>query len=222
MKLSKWDKYFLSHYRPDKNDWSMQDVYKYKQWYTSWVRYFEKKCPVLQEKASIFEIGSAMGSMAQLLHERGHNVIGSDISDLMVQSANQLCKPIRFVFCDIQKGIPLKKLFDIVLALEVLEHVPKLEASIKHIYASLRRGGYFVGTSPYPYKKNFLDPTHINVKYPDEWRILFEKNGFSDVKIYPMSFFPFLWRIHRSLNIVLPFKTALPLFISTTLIIAKK
>lgn len=221
MKMNNWDNYFLSHYRPIGNGWSIRDLDKYMRWYFSWMNYIEKKCPILQKKARIFEIGSAVGAVAALLHDRGHDVIGSDISDLMVKTANKLCAPVRFVHCDIQKGISFKKKFDAIMGFEVLEHVPNLRRALSNIRGSLRKGGYFIGTTPYPYHKNYLDRTHVNVKYPYLWKQLFLKNGFSNVRLLPMSFLPFLWRISKYMNPVLPFYISWPFFVSTTLIIAK-
>jgi len=47
-------------------------------------------------------------------------------------------------------------------------------------------------------------------------------NGFRSVKLYPMSFFPFLWRVHSGLNIRLPLFLPFSHFISTCLIVAEK
>lgn len=217
-----WNKYFMSHYHPVADTWSHEDVKKYRQWYFSWLRYIESRCIVLQQRARIFELGSGVGAMATLLHDKGHEVVGSDISSLMVKTAKELNTPVPFVLCDVEKKLPVSKKLDVIMAFEVLEHLPRLDRAMKNIFQALRKGGYFVGTSPYPYKKNFLDPTHVNVKYPQEWSKIFRKQGFSDVKVYPMSFIPYLWRINKQFNIVLPFHIGLPYFVSTTLIIAKK
>ena len=222
MKNNKWNQYFASHYRPLGNEWGQKDVERYAQWYFSWINYIEKKCSVLRKKAQIFEIGSAVGAEAKLLHDRGHDVTGSDISDLMVKTANKLCASVRFVYCDIQKGIPVRKKFDAVMGFEVLEHVPNLKKALTNIERSLHKGGYFIGTSPYPYAKNYLDRTHVNVKYPGQWRKLFLDNGFSSVRMLPMSFLPLVWRLSKYTNPVLPFYISWPFFVSTTLIIAKK
>lgn len=212
----------MSHYRPAGSHWSIRDVAKYSQWYFSWINYLEKLCPRLRKKANIFEIGSAVGSVAKLLHERGHVVTGSDISPLMVAAASKLCAPIPFITCDIEKPIPFKKKFDVIIAFEVLEHLHFVDKGLKNIRNSLVATGSFIGTTPYPFNKNFLDPTHVNVKYPGEWKRLLYQAGFSRVSLYPLSFLPFAWRISKYINPVLPFYVPLPFFVSTTLVIAKK
>ncbi len=221
MKTNSWDKYFQSHYQPLGREWSSTDVMRYMKWYFSWIGYIEKRCPAMRRKARIFEIGSAVGAVAKLLHDRGHDVIGSDISPLMVKKAAELCHPVPFVFCDIQKAIPVKETFDIVLGFEVLEHVPDVEKAIRNIKKALKKGGYFIGTSPYPYPKNFLDKTHVNVKYPNEWQEFFKHNGFRTVKTTPMSFLPYAWRLGKYINPVIPISIGWPYFVSTTLIVAQ-
>lgn len=217
--MDKWDNYFHSHYKPVKGDWSGEDLKMYMQWYSSWINYILPLLP--RKKGNLLELGSAVGSTAVLLSKSGFRVTGSDISQEMVHKAEQLCKPIRFVYCDIQKGISHRG-WDAIAGFEVLEHVPNLKKAVGNIYKSLKKGGIFFGSSPYPYQKNFLDPTHCNVHSPDEWKKIFKKTGFVSVKTYPMSFFPFFWRIHRLFNPVLPFYVPLPWFISTTLIVAEK
>lgn len=212
----------MSHYHPVGEKWSKKDVVKYKRWYFSWINYIEQKCPGLKQRAKIFEIGSAVGSMAQLLYERGHDVTGSDISDLMVKTANVLCHPIPFVHCDVQRSIPGTKRYDAVMGFEVLEHVQDLPVALTNIRKSLKHGGYFIGTSPYPYKKNYLDRTHVNVMYPKDWKRMFMSAGFRTVRITPMAFFPFFWRFNKYANPVLPFYIPWPFFVSTELIIAQK
>lgn len=222
MKNNTWDRYFSSHYQPIGRSWGARDVAKYEKWYFSWINYIEKQCPILRKKSRIFEVGSAVGAVVKLLHDRGHDVTGSDISDLMVKTAGKLSAPVRFVYCDIQKGIPGKKKYDVIMGFEVLEHVANLKSALTNIRTSLTSGGYFIGTSPYPYTKNYLDRTHVNVKYPGEWKQLFLKNGFSSVRLFPMSFLPLVWRLSRYTNPVLPFFVSWPFIVSTTLIIAKK
>ena len=116
-----------------------------------------------------------------------------------------------------------KKKFDYIFAIEVLEHLDNPKEGIAKIHNLLNNQGMFIGTSPYPFKKNIdADRTHNFVLHPENWKRLFLNEGFSNVNLYPMSFFPSLWRISRYVNIKIPFYLPFKHFISTCLIIAKK
>ena len=95
--------------------------------------------------------------------------------------------------------------------------------SLKSKQPLLSPGGYFCGTTPYPYYKNIVgDKTHVSVLHPENWKRLFMQQKFRSLELYPMSFFPYIWRINKRFNIRLPFYFPLHGFISTCLIIAKK
>jgi len=116
-----------------------------------------------------------------------------------------------------------KKKYKTIFAFEVLEHLYNPQDGIKQIKDLLDEDGIFIGTSPFPFKKNVLaDKTHRFCLHPENWKKFFLENGFKKVEIYPMSFIPFVWRINKHLNIRLPFYISIKHFISTTLIIAKK
>jgi len=222
---SKWDQYFHSHYNPQEKDWGMQDLIYYRNWYFSWVTYI-CNIPLVNKKLIGkpigFEIGSAIGGTTSLLAEKGIQMTGSDISREIVKQAGKINKSIPFVFCDIQKGIPGKKKYDFIFAFEVLEHLADPITSLKNIRRGLKKGGVLVASTPYPFKKAYTDPTHCSVMYPSEWKTIFRKAGFSRTATRPMSFFPFLWKLSKFLNPVLPFYIPFDNIVSTTLVIAEK
>ena len=225
MKKNSWDSYFKEHLKPLETEWGKKDLQLYRKWYDSWIQHINKKIKLLGyrgKQPECFEIGSSIGAVTSLLHEKGLSIVGSDISEEIVLAAKKTNPQVEFIYCDIQKGIKTNKKYDIIFAFEVLEHLPKLKNGIRNIYSSLKKGGYFIGSSPYPFKKNFSDPTHCNVKYPYEWKELFYELGFSSIHMYAMSFMPFIWKIHKKLNIIFPFYVPFPYVVSTTLIIAKK
>lgn len=115
------------------------------------------------------------------------------------------------------------RVFDVVFAFEVLEHFDNPIENIRKISRFLKDDGVFIGTSPYPYAKNiFADKTHNFVLHPENWKQLFLKNGFKKVDIYPMSFFPVVWRFNKHLHVRIPFYVPFPYFISTSLIIGRR
>lgn len=223
MNKSKWDQYFYSHYKPIGAEWARADIEKYQKWYYAWIKYIDliihfEKFP----GAAAFEIGSGIGATTALLKEHGLNITGSDISKSMVKAANRAHTDVRFVYYDVQMPLRRSGIYYFIFGFEVLEHIPHPAVALKNIWNALRPGGYFIGSTPYPFPKGFSDPTHSSVNYPQEWRRLFLQNRFQRVMIRPMSFVPMLWRISKYLNPIIPFYIPFNNFVSTTLIIAQK
>jgi SAM-dependent methyltransferase len=217
-----WDQYFYSRYKPIRNEWGIEDLEYYERWYGSWLNYTESVLGKKFTKLQVLELGCGIGAVSSLLQKKGCDVVGSDISPVMVRIASNINPRVSFSEYDITKPYPKKQYFDCVCAFEVLEHISDLDKAIKHIYSLLKPGGFFIGSTPYPYAKNMIDSTHVNVHVPQFWKNIFVKHGFTKVKTYPLSLFPLLWRIPPYVNPVIPFYIPLPGFISTSIVVAVK
>lgn len=216
-----WDEYFRNEVKPLGKNWGRADLMQYRKWYFMWLEFINTKVPIFRHVHAL-EIGSGIGSVVSLLNQRGVLITGSDVSNKMLNIARRLIPKSDFVYCNIEKNIPKKDFYHLIFAFEVLEHLKNYKQGIQNIYKGLKKDGVFIGTSPYPYKKNLLDPTHYSVRLPHEWKNEFMRQGFKDVSVSPMSFLPYIWRISKYLNIPIPFYISNSKCISTTLIIAKK
>jgi 2-polyprenyl-3-methyl-5-hydroxy-6-metoxy-1,4-benzoquinol methylase len=216
-----WDYYFGTCMYPSKNGWHRANLTLYRKWYVSWLSYINLFVPIFTPGLTAFEFGSGIGAVASLLHDHGVDITGSDISQKAVYIANKLVPQVKFIMRDVEKGIPNGRTYDRVFAFEVLEHVHNIEKAMVTIKKQLKNGGYFIGTTPYPYKKNLLDPTHVSIHKPIFWKELFEKHGFREVIVRPMSCLPYIWKFHPLLHPIIPFYIPFPYFVSTTLIVAR-
>ena len=216
-----WDDYFRTEIQPLSQNWGVNDLIQYKQWYFMWLEFINYKLPIFR-RVNALEVGSGIGAVVSLLRERGVSITGSDISKKMIKIAKSMIPQGDFVYCNIEKKVPNKSFYDLIFAFEVLEHLKNYQLGIKNIYTGLKKGGFFIGTSPYPYKKNFLDPTHYSVHFPEDWKNEFISQGFKNVTVSPMSFLPYIWRISKYFNIPIPIYIRNSKCVSTTLIIAKK
>jgi 2-polyprenyl-3-methyl-5-hydroxy-6-metoxy-1,4-benzoquinol methylase len=209
--------YFKEHY---KSAFSLKDIEDYQKWFRAQYIFIQKREPFIKSQR-ILEIGSGLGSFYSLLPE-GIAYKGIELDSAATQFATTHFKDANFTTESFEK-FTVKSPYDRVIAFEVLEHVENPIQCIEKIHASLKDSGIFMGTSPYPYAKNvFADETHLHVLHPENWKRLFKNAKFKTVETFPMSFFPYLWRIHPALNIRIPFYVPFPQVISTTLIIAKK
>lgn len=200
----------------------MNDLIKYRRWYATWIPYLLEMIS-FQNFRNItgLELGAGIGAISSLLEDLQMHMTLSDVSRDMICTGRQLFKHEQYIYLDIQKKLTIKSNFDLIIAIEVLEHLDKPDFSIKNIKSLLKPNGWFIGTTPYPYQKNMSDPTHVNVQKPEYWHKKFKHLGFNTVKVKPLTSFPYLWKINPQLNILLPFNNPLPFCISTTVIAAK-
>jgi ubiquinone/menaquinone biosynthesis C-methylase UbiE len=98
------------------------------------------------QKAKILDVGCGTGAVMEHLLENNNEVCGVDMNDVALE------------FCR-QKGLDVKKgladnmpfqddYFDIVLALDVLEHLDHPEAAVVEVKRILKKGGLFIVTVP--------------------------------------------------------------------------
>ena len=196
-----WDNYFVniilsSGIKEVRRQWE-----KHIAFYVGLLDHINSIIPVYETNQTIFEIGSGLGGVLSLLHSHNAQITGSDVSKKAISVGRQLNSLVPYVYCNIETMIPPGRKYGMVLAFEVLEHLTKLENAIRNIQKSVRKGGYFIGTTPYPYSHTTTMRTHVNVHSPDFWRKQFRTCGFSHVRTYPMTLLPFLWRIHPKLNL---------------------
>jgi 2-polyprenyl-3-methyl-5-hydroxy-6-metoxy-1,4-benzoquinol methylase len=217
-----WDSYYEKHVSLAHKEALVKQWKAHSSFYIQWLRYIDNRVPLYKKSLKMFEIGSGLGGVLAILAARGIRITGSDISKKAVVTGKMLNPHAGYRYFNIQTMTFAADSYDRIMAFEVLEHLDTLDRAISRIWRGLKKGGYFIGSTPYPYKKHVTAPTHIHVLYPQEWKELFYKNGFSQVHTYPMSLPPFLWRIHSTLNIIFPLYIPLPGWIATTLIIAKK
>jgi len=209
--------YFRTHYGAS---FSKADVDRDRQWFFRQFRLIKCLLPNLDQSSKILEVGSGFGGLFSYLNSK--NYLGIDMDPEVVDFANAFFKTDRFKNTSL-KEFKTNDCFDFVFAVEVLEHFENPLEDIAKIFKLLNNKGKFVGTTPYPFKKNIdADKTHNFVLHPENWQRLFLNEGFSDFRFYPMSFFPFIWRVNKSINLRIPFYVPFKYFISTTLIIAEK
>lgn len=212
-----YKRYYRDHF---KASFSKTDVEKEHRWfYTQW-RFINRKCEILSSY-QVLEIGSGLGKIYTFL-ENKDRYWGIELDNDAVEFTNKYFKTDHFLDCSLEKYAD-KGNFDVVFAIEVLEHFASPAVNIEKIYKLLKLGGVFIGTTPYPFKKNvFADPTHNFVLHPENWKKLFLAAGFKTVELYPMSFIPSLWKINKKINPVIPIYFPFMNTIATCLIIARK
>ena len=217
--MENYNGYFKKHYQ---YTFTQKDIDDYCKWMFAQYKFINNKIN-LDDNKNILEIGSGFGGWYNILDKPKHYK-GIDVDKEVVNEANIFYKTNIFKHKKIEDVDDTEK-YKYIFAFEVLEHLENPSLAVKNIYNLLdnKQDSFFVGTTPYPYKKNILaDDTHLSVLHPFNWERIFKNNGFTDVKMYPMTYLPYLWRINQNLNFRIPFFLPFKNIISTCLVIAKK
>jgi len=192
------------------------------------LRHIRRKVPFDSDlNVPVLEIGSGMGRLALLLNEAGFSdYTGLEIdSEALKFSQNLGLESFKFINQEIKYFAKQnsEKRFSIVFCFETLEHLELPIQDLMAIHSLTKEGGLFICTTPYPFKKNIVsDETHLFVLHPINWKRLFEKCGFEDVIVTAMTFLPYMWRINKKWNFIIPFYIPGMKLFSTSLIIARK
>lgn len=203
--------YFTGYYEKNVGVFEDKDLERSINWFYGWISYLNKFVDLKYGKSrKVLEIGCSIGGVSHILSDAGFEVFASDISEYAVERARKLSrklkKNISFSVFDIEKNIPLRQKFDLIIVFEVIEHLQDPFGAIKKMRTKLKKNGTLICSTP---DKDFdlsSDPTHINVKRRGEWRRIFRKAGFKKLQLEQISFVPFFWRLNKRFHIALPLK----------------
>jgi len=163
-------------------------------------------------RSRILDLGCGSGGRARVLADLGHEVVGTDVSLEAVEIARRNVPEARFLTADIN-DFPwetLREHFDIVMSLEVIEHLYYPRRLLSAAALCLRPGGVLILSTPYHgYLKNLAlsllglwdrhfgvhdDGWHIKFFSPRTLRRLVEEAGFADLEFRFGGRLPLLWK----------------------------
>lgn len=122
---------------------------------------------------TVLDVGCGTGTWLAIAKELGINeILGIDGINLKQE---ELKIPIgNFINCDLTTPINLNKKFDLLLCLEVAEHLPPENAET-FVEVLTRHSDFIVFSAAIP---NQGGQNHLNEQWPDYWQKLFSKNGY--------------------------------------------
>ncbi len=119
----------------------------------------------------MLDAGCAIGLLVETLRARGVDASGIDLSTWAIEHATEAAKPY------VREGSitePFDGQFDLIVCIEVLEHMPAEEAEKAIANFAKHTGDVLFSSTPFDYK----EPTHINVRMPEDWAEAFARHGF--------------------------------------------
>ena len=120
---------------------------------------------------STLDAGCAMGFLVEELRKRGVDASGVDLSEYAISQAHEsVAEHVRVG----SLGEPLGRRYDLIVCIEVLEHIPAAEAdaAIANLCAASDR--ILLSTTP----ENFGEASHVNVRPPEAWSAALAREGF--------------------------------------------
>lgn len=162
-----------------------------------------KKCHMDLRGLRLLDLGCHQGQFIKLMIAKDQ-VIATGIDDW--DPALKTAGSWDYFKKDLAKGIGLQQSFDVVSALEVIEHMVDTDFFLKECYAYLKKGGYLLLTTPninnlrnrfgvfmgkYP---NFLEYRnvihHVRLYNPDVLKEHLKKHHFKIILVWGVSFLP--------------------------------
>jgi cyclopropane fatty-acyl-phospholipid synthase-like methyltransferase len=127
----------------------------------------------LIQPRSVLDVGCGVGSWLYIFKEFGiENVFGIDGPWV---DKNQLEVPIEnFLSVDLNKGVDLSRTFDLVMSLEVAEHINE-EFSDKFVESLINHGSIILFSAAVPLQGG---AHHVNEQWPEYWVKKFRERGY--------------------------------------------
>lgn len=132
--------------------------------------------PYVQERvqpASVIDVGCGTGTWLAVWKTAGViDICGLDGD--YIQKEQLLIPAENFIATDLTKPFPVKNQYELVMSLEVAEHLPTDQAG-KFIDSLCQLGDLILFSAAVPAQGGYH---HFNEQYPSYWTDLFLKNGF--------------------------------------------
>src|SRR3989338_7753499 len=167
------------------------------------------------KKGSVLEIGCGLGHFLGML-DRDYRTIGIDVNRWALKQAGHNAPNSIMKYMSAEDvGVFPKSRFNAVIAKHVVEHLKNPALVLKKINRILKPDGLLLLVTPNPSNLlrhlkgdswiGLLDPTHISVKTPTEWKSLVKAAGFDLLKAWSDGFWnaPYLPLIPRPIQKVL-------------------
>ena len=127
----------------------------------------------LVQPKRVLDVGCGIGAWLSVLREYGIEDIWGIDGDWVDKKMLQIPEE-RFISFDLKKPFRLDKQFDLVVSLEVAEHLPSDSAEI-FVDSLTRHGPVILFSAAIPFQGG---THHINERWPDYWVKFFENKGY--------------------------------------------
>lgn len=159
---------------------------------------------VLQKGGKYLDVGCAFGYLIREVLPFFDETYGCDVSKYAIERARKVVPASELKVMDLdQTFLYPKEYFNVVTALDILEHTRNLDENFMKVSASVKRGGYLIVSLPidsWPRKLfGFLDKdkSHISISTESDLIKVVKKNGFVILKKNYFAPAPFFIKIRN-------------------------
>jgi SAM-dependent methyltransferase len=122
---------------------------------------------------SVIDVGCGVGTWLSVFQDHGVEHLSGVDGDYVDQTALEIPRD-RFLPFDLEQPLRLAKTFDLVVSLEVAEHLPR-ECAVTFIDSLTRLGPIVLFSAAIPFQGGTL---HVNEQWPDYWAEQFERHDY--------------------------------------------
>jgi len=127
----------------------------------------------------LLDVGCAYGHLLNAARN-DFNVHGVDISEFAIKRAKQKFNLKNVKQGNVQERIPFNKKFDVITAIDVIEHLNNPVKALNNIYSKLKKQGLFI--VELPTVNNFISRIINKFFYPDDTHIFIPSlDKFNDI-----------------------------------------
>jgi SAM-dependent methyltransferase len=147
----------------------------------------DRWAPERRSDAALLDVGCGYGHLLARFQDR-YELYGVELSEHAAAEARSRLPRAHVLRADLQRGLPFRERFDVVLAINVIEHLPDPRAGVRALREALVPGGIAVihlptingAASRAIYRLAYAgDPTHVYRPSSREVRGLFGAEGFT-------------------------------------------
>lgn len=135
-----------------------------------WINYYDRKdmlyvelvdtvCSLVPSNTKVLDIGCGDGLISNVLSEtKNCQVTGIDNHPIGIQLAKQKNKNANMFFCNSAYRLNYKKKFDVIIAIEIYEHLKTPQLLLKKAYKAMTNDGILIISTPI---SAYVDAFHV-------------------------------------------------------------